>query len=106
MDFAYIKQKIGTGEYDLSSHAHQERQEEKITIEEIEQAVFNGGIIEQYPNDPRGESCLVAGIVLGNGLHIVCGNRKDRILIITVYRPKQPIWIDLKTRAKELKSRV
>ncbi|MGH7203012.1 MAG: hypothetical protein ACREHC_01045 [Candidatus Levyibacteriota bacterium] len=48
----------------------------------------------------------MAGNVLEKALHIVCGMRGERLLIVTVYRPKKPTWIDYKTRAKEIKSRV
>lgn len=106
MDKSFIRMKAKVGEYDLSSHAHNERQEEQITILGLEQILLEGDIIEQYPSDPRGESCLVVGIVEGKPLHVVCGKRVERLLIITVYRPKPPVWIDLKTRAKELKSRI
>jgi len=102
---SFIRKKVLNNEYDLSLHAHNERQEEQITIEEIEKVLLKGGIIEQYPNDPRGESCLIGGVVLKKSLHVVCGIRGYRLLIITVYSPKPPVWIDFKTRAKELKSR-
>ena len=92
-------------QYDLSVHAHNERQEEQITVEEIEKILLKGAIIEQYPNDLRGESCLVAGIVSQKPLHVVCGTRSNRLLVVTVYRPRPPVWIDYKTRAKEVKSR-
>src|SRR5258708_1709476 len=106
MNKAFIKGKIKASEYDLSDHAHKERQEEQITTLEIEQILLQGDIIEKYPNDLRGESCLVGGMVENNPLHVVCGKRGKRLLVITVYRPKMPVWIDVKTRAKELKSRV
>jgi hypothetical protein len=106
MDISFIRDKIGKEEYDLSAHAHQERQEEQITIEEIENILLKGDIIEKYSNDPRGQSCLVAGIEAKVSLHVVCGMRGNRLLIVTVYRPKKPTWIDYKTRAKEVKSRV
>lgn len=105
MDIDFIKKKVQSREYDLSSHAHNERQEEQITVEEIEKVLLKGVIIEKYPNDLRGESCIVAGIVSEKPLHIVCGRRGKRLLVVTVYRPKPPVWIDYKTRAKELKSR-
>lgn len=93
MDLKLIRRKIRKGEYDLSHHAHKERQ--------IEKTVLKGDIIEEYPKDPRGPSCLVA---IKNS-HVVCGFREDRVLIVTVYRPQLPTWIDYKIRAKELKSR-
>jgi hypothetical protein len=105
VDIAFLKKKIRDQEYDLSVHAHNERQEDQITVEEIEKVILKGDIIEQYPNDLRGESCLVSGIVSEKPLHVVCGMRGKRLLVITVYRPKLPVWIDYKTRTKEVKSR-
>lgn len=105
MDAGFIKKKVRSGEYDLSLHAHNERQEEQITASEIEKVLLKGAIIEKYPHDPRGKSCLVAGMVSEKPLHVVCGMRGNRLLVVTVYRPKPPVWIDYKTRAKEVKSR-
>ncbi len=102
MDLKTIREKVRKGEFDLSDHAHKERQIEKISIREIRQTILENDIIEEYPNDPRGSSCL-----LGNEhLHVVCGFRGEKVLVVTNYRPKEPTWIDYKTRAKELKSRV
>lgn len=106
MNITFIRRKIRKQEYDFSNHAHQERQEEEITVEEIEQTLLKGDIIETYSNDARGVSCLITGKVADKFFHIVCGMREDRLLIITVYKPKLPTWIDYKTRAKELRSRV
>jgi hypothetical protein len=36
MDIQFIRNRIKKEDYDLSAHAHQKRQEEQITIEEIE----------------------------------------------------------------------
>lgn len=102
MDIKIIRGKVRRREYDLSEHAHKERQEEQITIAEIEKTLLKGDIIEKYPKDPRGLSCLVAS----KTLHAVCGMRGERLLIVTVYKPKLPAWIDWKTRTKELESRV
>lgn len=106
MDLKEIQGKVNREEYDLSEHAHVERQAENITIKEIEGAVYIGEIIETYTEDPRGESCLIAAKLKNRSLHVVCGKRGDRILIVTVYEPKLPKWIDYKTRSKELKGRV
>lgn len=106
MDILFIRTKTKKNEYDLSAHAHQERQEEKITVNEIEKILLKGDIIERYSSDPRGQSCLVAGFVSDEPLHVVCGTREEKLLVVTVYRPKLPVWVDYKTRAKEVKSRV
>lgn len=102
MDIKIIRDKVKRGEYDLSDHAHKERQAEQITTAEIEKTLLKGAIIEKYPEDPRGTSCLVAG----KKLHVVCGFRGERLLIVTNYRPKMPTWVNWKTREKELKDRV
>jgi len=106
MDIVFIRKKVQKEEYDLSAHAHQERQEEQITVEEIEKILLKGDIIEKYSNDPRGQSCLIAGVVFDEPLHVVCGTRGEKLLVVTVYRPKLPVWVDYTTRAKEVKSRV
>lgn len=102
MDLKYIRDKVRKGEFDLSDHAHKERQIEKISIKEIKQTILENDIIEEYSNDPRGSSCLIGN----ENLHVVCGFRDEKVLIVTNYRPEEPVWIDWKTRAKELKSRV
>ncbi|MBI2039589.1 DUF4258 domain-containing protein [Candidatus Microgenomates bacterium] len=102
MDIKTIRKKVRAGEYDLSEHTHKERQEEQTTTDEIEKTLLKGAIIEKYPEDLRGGSCLVGS----KKLHVVCGFRNKRLLIVTNYRPKKPTWINWKTRAKEIKSRV
>ena len=44
MDINFIREKVRSQEYDLSSHAHRERQEEQISIAEIEQVLLAGDI--------------------------------------------------------------
>ena len=65
-----------------------------------------GTIIEPYPNDPRGASCLILGFTSqGRHLHIVCGKlEEDEILIITAYEPNLHEWEkDWKTRRKGIR---
>ena len=106
MKLVSIRKDIREHRYDLSEHAHRERQEEAITVLEIEQVIAKGVIIEKYIHDFRGESCLISGKISDHPLHVVCGMRGKRLLIVTVYRPRLHIWTDEKTRAKEVKSRV
>ena len=47
-----------------------------------------GVVIEDYPDDPRGHSCLVCGKTeSGKVLNIVCGCLYDMVWIVTVYEP-------------------
>ncbi|MCP4104062.1 MAG: DUF4258 domain-containing protein [Desulfobacteraceae bacterium] len=57
-------------------------------------------IIEKYPSDTRGESCLVYGDTPENiPVHIVCGkNSQNHLFIITVYIPKMPKWLNPRVR--------
>jgi hypothetical protein len=80
-----IQEQIRKEEYYFSKHGDQERQNDNLTIAEVEEAVLRGRILEQYEDTARGESCLVAGFTeTGKPIHIVCGRRGDWIVIITV----------------------
>ena len=61
MELKQIMSLINQKDYRLTLHAEFERDADQITVEEIEEALFSpeAKIIEDYPNDPRGHSCLV-----------------------------------------------
>ena len=64
-----------------------------ISQEDIENAILNGEIIEEYENDYPYPSCLVYGISLNNNIiHIVCGVNNDELWIITAYYPDKEKW--------------
>ena len=71
MDLEEIRAKIKLNEYDLSQHAHLERQVEHITVKEVEQTVLYGEIIESYTKDPRGENCLIGARLESRDLYSV-----------------------------------
>ncbi|VVB85239.1 Uncharacterised protein [uncultured archaeon] len=96
-----IKEKIRHEEYEISFHAEKERYAEDITISDLETAISNGRILEDYLDDPRGQSCLILGYSQDRPIHIVCGYTSiNWIRVITVYIPKPPKWIDERTRSK------
>ncbi|MDT7042589.1 DUF4258 domain-containing protein [Candidatus Nitronereus thalassa] len=104
MDIDAIKQRIMEGNYEFSIHAQQERLEDDLDITEIETAIMGGEVIENYPDDPRGESCLVLGYVGPIPVHLVMGwaygqsNGEKTLRIITVYIPQAPKWEDPRRR--------
>ena len=102
MKIEHIRNIIRRRKYRLSYHAELERDADQITISEIEKALCSdqSAIIEDYPNDPRGSSCLILGFTSANRpIHIVCGLGDDQLLIIiTVYQPDLDEWIDFKIR--------
>ncbi|MDP3105818.1 MAG: DUF4258 domain-containing protein [Candidatus Methanoperedens sp.] len=105
MEIEEIKEKIQHDEYEISFHAEKERYDEDITIPDLEAVISNGEILEEYHDDPRGESCLILGYSQNRPIHIVCGYTSiNWIRIITVYIPKLPKWIDERTRANRGKN--
>lgn len=101
MEIKEIQKKVKSEEYEISFHAEKERYAENITIHDLETAIYDGEILEDYPDEARGPSCLVLGHSQGRPIHIVCGYTPTKwIRIITVYIPKLPKWIDERTRSK------
>ena len=100
-----LQAKVRQKKYRLTFHAEREREADLITQQEIEEAVLSGQceIIEDYPADPRGHSCLILGITrAGLPIHMVCGHlSEEEFLVITIYRPDPEQWINWRTR-KEL----
>ena len=91
MDIDWIKKCIFNNSYYFTSHADIERMNDNLKIIDIEQAILSGRILEIYKNDIRGHSCLIVGFS-DNAIpiHIVCGERNNKLVIITVYIPKPP----------------
>jgi hypothetical protein len=60
----------------------------------------NGEVIEDYPDDPRGHSCLILGRgEEGRSIHVVCSPKDEFLAIITAYVPSADEWEnDGKTR--------
>ncbi|HNA64311.1 MAG TPA: DUF4258 domain-containing protein, partial [Saprospiraceae bacterium] len=74
-----------------SRHGDRERQNDGLSLAEVEQALGSGRIIEQYGDTGRGESCLLAGFTDGGKpVHVVCGRMNDGLVVITVYIPMPP----------------
>ena len=56
-----IRRLVLQGEHEFSKHAERERELDMIYVRELEDALRDCEIIENYPDDPRGASCLVLG---------------------------------------------
>jgi hypothetical protein len=86
----------------VSAHALREAEVDQLTIEDIEAATLSGECIEDYPDDPRGPSCLVLGhLTDGGAVHALWGfdAPSRQAILITVYRPDPQRWSeDLRTR--------
>lgn len=72
-----IRRLVRAGKYEFSVHAERERQTDKITTEDLERALIRCEIVEDYPDDPRGASCLVLGFAAERPIHVVCALKQD-----------------------------
>ena len=102
MDIEQVKALVRQRRYKTSHHAEAEREAETITIDDIKTAVLNGDLLEDYPDDPRGHSCLMLGTAEdGRPLHVFLTilDEIEEVLVITVYVPVSPKWLDPWARA-------
>ena len=77
-------------------------EDEMITTYEVRNEIFIGEIIEDYPEDKRGHSCLMFGMSNRRPIHVVCAPKETYLAIITVYMPSPEKWeADFKTRRKK-----
>jgi Domain of unknown function (DUF4258) len=74
-----------------------------ITAAEVRAVVQQAEVIEDYPEDVRGHSCLLSGETsLGRIVHVVCSPKEDYLAIITAYIPDAAEWDETKRqRGKE-----
>ncbi len=94
MNFKEIQKLIKKKDYLFSEHADQEKTKDRLKIEEIEEAILSGKVIEERLDDPRGESRLIAGkSSSGKMIHIVVGLRFGKPIIVTNYIPSRVEWI-------------
>lgn len=73
MEIDEIHRLVQQGRYEFSFHAQQERLDEDLDVREVEEVIARSEILERYPTDPRGESCLVLGYARGRPMHAVVG---------------------------------
>lgn len=72
-----------------------------ISTKDVRHVVEHGEVIEDYPGDERGYSCLMLGFPDGRTVHVVCSPKDDYLAIITAYLPDSEEWEDdHKTRKK------
>ena len=71
---AEIRSKVQRRQYEFSRHAVDQSLLRDIAVRELEEAIANRGeIIEDYPDDKYGPSCLILGFTkAGRPLHLQC----------------------------------
>jgi hypothetical protein len=69
------------------------RPDRMITTTEVQEVIKTGEVIEDYPEDARGHSCLMLGFGQNNrALHVVCTPKNEYLAIITAYIPHPDQW--------------
>jgi hypothetical protein len=69
------------------------RPERMITPQEVERVVMTGELVENYPHDSRGHSCLLLGVGdTDRAIHVVCSPKAEYLAVITAYLPDTDQW--------------
>lgn len=95
-----IRTKIQAGQFEFSKHAVDQSVLRRVSIQELREAIVIGEIIEDYPDDKYGPSCLILGFTrAGRPLHVQCSYpSRPLVKIITLYEPDPSRWIDFRVR--------
>lgn len=100
-----IRIKINRRKYEFSKHAVDQSILRNITVRELEQALSGASseVIEDYPDDKYGPSCLILGYTAKmRPLHVQCSySDRPLVRIITMYEPDPELWVNFKIRKKE-----
>jgi hypothetical protein len=99
-----IRTKIRNWQFELSRHATNQSIIRRITMQEVREAIEKCEILEDYPEDKYGPSCLILGFTKSNRpLHIQCSYpSRPLVKLITLYEPDPKRWINFKIRKKNV----
>ena len=97
-----IRAKFVRDEFEFSRHAVDQSILRDIRVVEVREAVQSGEIIEDYPDDKYGPSCLIFGLTQSKRpVHVQCSYPSRPVLmVITLYEPNLAKWIDFRIRRR------
>lgn len=95
-----IQEKVRGDQFEFSKHAVDQSIVRRISLQELREAISSGEVIEDYPNDRYGPSCLIYGETLDSRpLHIQCSYpSRPLVKIITLYEPNPNRWVNFRER--------
>ena len=96
-----ILSKMLRRQYEFSKHSVDQSLIRNISVDEVEEAISGRcEIIEDYPDDKYGSSCLILGFTNARRpLHLQCSYpSRPLIKIITLYEPDPDLWVDFRIR--------
>lgn len=99
VDLRALQEAFAREAFLLTEHASVQAARRTIDSREMAEAVANGDVIEDYPGDKYGPSCLILGrTTVGRVLHLQVSYPPD-VKVITVYEPTLERWSsDFKAR--------
>jgi Domain of unknown function (DUF4258) len=77
------------GDVQIGPHTQDEMRQEGFSAADVIEALTSpeAEVIEDYPDDPRGASCLLFGRARGRSVHLVVTSPPRPLFVITVYDP-------------------
>jgi hypothetical protein len=95
-----IRRRVARGDFEFSQHAVDQAIIRHISVQELRETIAGGEVIEVYPEDKYGSSCLIFGMTrVGRPIHVQCSDpSRPTVKIVTVYEPDPALWIEFKVR--------
>ncbi len=93
-----IKKRVIEGKYLLTNHARSRMNERRVRMEDVEDLIMNGMIIEEYPDSKPCPAALILGPVAGCSCHVVIAYCEEYLRIIMVYWPEDDKWENYRLR--------
>jgi hypothetical protein len=89
-----IRQKFSDERFEFSKHALDQSILRRVQVQDVRDVIANGNVIEDYPNDKYGPSCLISGLTqTQRTIHIQCSYPSRLFIkIITLYEPDPQRW--------------
>lgn len=88
-----------------SEHAYNKVLSELIDPDIVFSTLSTFEILEEYPFHERGACFLALHFFKGVPLHVVWGiskGTKEPAIVVTIYRPKESKWLNLRKRKRQL----
>jgi hypothetical protein len=93
-----IKACIQATSFTFTDHALRQMLKRRISDTDVTEAVLADEIIEDYPHDKYGPSCLIYGRTKsGRPLHVQC-SYPPQVRIVTTYEPDPTEWTNARVR--------
>ncbi len=95
-----LQEKVRTDQLEFSKHATDQSIKRDISVREAKEVILRGEVIEDYPDDKYGPSCLIFGRTSEERpLHVQCSYpSRPLVKVITLYEPDPDRWINFRRR--------